>query len=224
MMSDITVDWAQTKIYREIIHDLSSRVGFIFDRSVGRYRDLATGRFVSEKSLEVLMNSYADDFLAYNIDKITSDFLDGKITLTVWQERMARELKDAYVVTGSVGRGGRYLMDYSDYGRIGGHLRAEYRYLNQFAQEIKLGTLSSAQIRWRAHLYARGAQMSYWEGRRKAFQDAGKSLERRVLHPAEHCEDCIQYAAQGWQSIGTFPPPGLGSRCMHGCRCSMEWK
>lgn len=204
--------------------ELATRVGFAFEKVLGRYRNLQTGQFVSEQALIGVVEEFSEDFLINNLDRITDDLLSGKLTLASWQEKFARELKEAYVVAGSVGRGGRRLMDFSDFGRIGGHLRFEYRHLNQFAQEIKLGILSPAQIKARARSYAHGVRSAYWEARRRALQVAGKTLERRVLRPAEHCIDCIGYANRGWQPIGTFPPPGIGSQCLHGCRCEMEWK
>ncbi len=206
------------------VKELALRTGFVFVRGVGRYRNLASGQFVAEKSLQSVVESYADSYVRPALESTTEKFLRGEISLTSWQEQIARELKDAYVTVSAIGRGGRGSMGFSDWGRVGGHLRFEYRHLNTFAQEIKNGMLSAGQIRFRVGLYADGVKVVYWEGRRAAMVDAGYTQSRRVLHPAEHCEDCVGYASQGWVPIGTQPPPGLGSRCLHECKCTEEFR
>lgn len=203
---------------------LATRSGFTFDTSVGRYRDLSTGQFVSESVLVDLIENYSSTFVQENVSQITDDLLSGKITLDSWEVRIAQELKEAYVVSASIGRGGRGLMEMSDWGRIGGHLRFEYRHLDQFAQEIKSGSLSAAQIKFRAQMYADGVRTAFWDGRRASKVAAGMVEERRVLTPAEHCPDCIDYANQSWVVTGTLPPPGSGSRCLHSCKCLMEFR
>lgn len=46
--------------------------------------------------------------------------------------------------------------------------------------------------------------------------------ERRVLGAAEHCEDCIALASEGWVPAGTLPPIGVDTRCGDSCRCTIE--
>lgn len=38
------------------------------------------------------------------------------------------------------------------------------------------------------------------------------------------CEDCIGYAAQGWQPIGILPVPGQRCRCHDNCRCWTDYR
>lgn len=38
------------------------------------------------------------------------------------------------------------------------------------------------------------------------------------------CEDCIGYAAQGWQPIGILPVPGQRCRCNDNCRCWTDYR
>jgi len=42
-----------------------------------------------------------------------------------------------------------------------------------------------------------------------------------VVH---NCDDCVGYAAQGWQAEGVLPVPGEGSQCDGNCRCSLDRK
>ena len=38
------------------------------------------------------------------------------------------------------------------------------------------------------------------------------------------CQDCRDYAAQGWVPIGTLPPPGQMCACHDRCRCYIEYR
>jgi hypothetical protein len=47
---------------------------------------------------------------------------------------------------------------------------------------------------------------------------------RRILDSqAQHCQDCLGYAAQGIVSIGTLPLPGQRCECGARCRCSVRY-
>jgi len=210
-------------LLKQRIVELAERVGFTFERRTGRYRNNATGRFVAERTLRGLAEKFSD-FTAQNMRRHTERFIAGEIDLPTWQDRIAKELRNSYLVSTQIGRGGKNAMTPADYGRIGGRLRFEYRKLNQFALEIKAGMLTDAQILARVQLYAPGARTAYYDGLTAAMKDAELTEERRVLNPAEHCEDCVGYARMGWQPIGTLPQPGTMSRCLHNCQCTMEYR
>ena len=42
-----------------------------------------------------------------------------------------------------------------------------------------------------------------------------------VVH---NCDDCVGYAAQGWQAEGVLPVPGEASQCLGNCRCTLDRK
>lgn len=203
--------------------DLASRAGYVWERATARYRDKATGRFISEGTLVNLAESFTG-FTQDNLTRITEQMTSGKLSLADWQRQFAQELKDSYIVNSQIGRGGRNAMTQSDYGRIGQRLRGEYKYLNNFAQEIADGKLSPAQIQARVDQYAAGTRKAYYDGRTAACKAGGFTEERRILHPAEHCEDCIGYASKGWQPIGTLPEPGESSQCRNNCKCEKEYR
>lgn len=212
------------KTYQSLLAFLQGEAGFVFVKSLGRYRDVASGKFVSESSLRSISDRVMTEYTERRLESLTLKLIDGKLDLQDWQSQFAKVLKDSHIVASTIGRGGRAQMGFSEFGRVGARLREEYRYLNQFAQDIKSGRLTSAQILARAKMYAQGVRTSYWEGRREAFRGAGYLEERRRLHPAEHCTSCVQYANLGWKPIGTLPPPGTQSECMHECKCDMEFR
>lgn len=208
---------------RWLTAELASRTGFRWDPSIARYRDNSTGRLVSERAVFRAADGFRE-FTKENIAGHTRRFLDGQIDVATWQERVAREVKDAHIVSHMAGRGGRNTMTMSDWGKVGSRLRFEYQQLDAFAQEIKAGTLSAAQIQARATLYGNGAHKAFYDGKTRAGIEAGFTEERRRTTPGEVCADCVGYEAQGWVPIGSLPEPGEGSVCRANCRCRKEYR
>jgi hypothetical protein len=53
----------------------------------------------------------------------------------------------------------------------------------------------------------------------------GQTMMMRVARADKRtCEDCLNYAAQGWVPIGTLPPPGQMCACHDRCRCYIEYR
>jgi len=194
-----------------LVYELATAPTYTWDSNAARYRSKATGRFVSEKAILADIERYNERAVSDAVGELTDRLIDGRLDLADWQRRMAREIKDSYVVNLQVGRGGVAQTGFSDYGRIGGRLRFQYQKLNDFAAEIQLGDLTEAQIRVRARMYAMAPRTAYFDGKTAAKIDGGYTHEARKLNPAEHCEDCITLAALGRQPIGTLPEPGDGS-------------
>jgi hypothetical protein len=214
----ISPDTAADRLASWIIYELAQG-GYTWDRSVSRYRDKETGRLVSESKVLSTIERFNDTTIRDNIGGITDRFLDGRIDLPTWQQQMAREIKDGWIVNAMAGRGGKNSMEFSDYGRLGGRLRFEYDRLNQFALRIANGEMTAAQIRANALLYAAGPRVGYFDGKTAANRDAGFVAEQRFLRPGESCADCINYAGRGRVPIGSLPEPGEGSVCQRGCNC-----
>lgn len=116
-------------------------------------------------------------------------------------------------------------MGSAEYGRIGQRLRAEYAYLQQFAADLMAGRISGAMALARVQLYGESIRGSYWEGTSIRQEQQGYSLMRRILDPqANHCQDCLDYAARGLVPLGSVPLPGQRCACRARCRCSVEYK
>ena len=53
----------------------------------------------------------------------------------------------------------------------------------------------------------------------------GYKQVRRILDPgAQHCQDCLDWAASEWQDFGILPPPGERCQCLFNCRCSLDYR
>lgn len=209
--------------YAELAKRGPKRAGVAWESDTRRYRDLGTGRYIAERTITAKLDKY-NDAVAEHMRRETERFIAGQIDLATWQQGVAKDLKDAYIVNLQIGRGGVNVTTFADYGREGGRLNFEYRRLNQFAQEIALGNLSDKQIAARLELYIPGIRTAYYDGKTAAGQAAGLTEERRVLSPVENCDDCVGYADQGWVPIGTLPEPGTQSACMHNCQCEKEYR
>ena len=115
-------------------------------------------------------------------------------------------------------------MGSAEYGRIGQKLRAEYNYLQGFTRDLLDGRMSTPMAIARIGLYAQSVRGSYWEGTEMREQKRGLSLMRRVLDSqAQHCQDCIDYAARGIVTIGSLPMPGQRCACRARCKCSIVY-
>jgi len=187
-----------------------------WDDNVKRYRD-PTGKFISAKNLI----SLRDEFLANRmtiVNSLADDLATGKINIQQWTLSMRQEIKTAYMVEYELGIGGRNMMTFADFGSVGGQLSNQYRYLNNFAEEIAKGNLSPAQIQMRSRMYIDSATQSFERARSAsmgmpqlpAYPGDGQTVCRSnckcnwkieevefgwncywKLGIAEHCDDCV---------------------------------
>jgi len=217
-------DLLSMAIYYELADNDTPDV-FTWDKKTMRYRSKTTGKFVAKRTIESLGDNYIDNNVVPRMEKLTQKLIDGDLRLENWQQSMAKEIKDAWIVELQIGAGGRGQLTQVDYGRMGARLREQYKYLNQFAQEINAsGGPSANQIMARVKQYGRGARTAYYDGQGEAAKKSEYTEERRVTTPAEHCDDCLGYEAEGWQPIGYFPKPGIASACGNNCKCRMEYR
>jgi len=193
-----------------------------YDPISGRYRG-ANGRFLSARAVEALVDGRINK-LGTELRRFTRMLGDGDITLDQWQASVREALKLVHVQAAIIGNGGRETMGAADWGRIGQRLRMEYAYLQNFANDLLGARVSTAQSLARIGLYAQSVRSTYWEGTTIRSEKQGYSLMRRILDgQAEHCQDCLDYAARGVVSIGSLPLPGQRCACRANCRCSVKY-
>jgi hypothetical protein len=193
-----------------------------YDRRIGRYRD-DRGRFLSKEAVGKLVDSRIDQLEA-NLRRYTRMLADGNLTLDQWQGSVREAIKNAHIQAALIGYGGKDEMGSAEYGRIGQRLRAEYTYLQGFARDLLDGRISNPMALARIGLYAKSVRGSYWQGTELRQQQQGFSLMKRKLDgQAQHCQDCLDYAARGIVPIGTLPLPGQRCACRARCRCSIEY-
>lgn len=194
-----------------------------YDRATGRYRN-ERGQFLSKKSVQDLVDSRINK-LENSLQRFTRMLADDSITLEQWQSSVRQAIKEAHLQAAIIGNGGRNNMGNAEYGRIGQRLRQEYTYLQGFASDLLGQRVSTPMALARIKLYAQSVRGSFWEGTSIRQESEGYSLMRRKLDAqANHCQDCLDYAARGFVSIGSVPLPGQRCACRARCRCSVEYK
>jgi hypothetical protein len=198
---------------------------FVYDRSRRAWIDLVRGGVIEAAQVSAELERQSA-LAAAVLEALTEQLYAGLISLAEWQMAVAAELRDAHVAHAMCGKGGRERMNQRAWGRVGGHLKDEYRWLTRFAEQIDDGEVSLAQAQARVGQYARASQQAYlreWAKEQDRPEWAGlptlnqvprdgrtrckgncacnlKSTTRGLvweLNPAEHCEDCQRLAAGG---------------------------
>lgn len=196
---------------------------FQYDNRANRWRNPVNGQFVSENTVIAEMRRHQEATYTA-LDNLTKDLYAGRVNIQQWQTSVALELKDAHLAQAMFGAGGRANMDASKWGRVGGTLADEYRYLTNFANQIANGDISEKQALARIKQYGNATQQSYYReyanagdvpidgsnpldtvpgaGATRCRGNCKCSLSRDAngliiwsLSVAEHCPDCIGYAA-----------------------------
>lgn len=200
--------------------------GFTFDRGVARYRDTSTGRFVSrDRGANSIMRLLDQRIRSseQRLGDIVQAIADKSMAPGVGQMLMRDELRRLHLQNAALGAGGVDRLTFREFGRAGRALRDTYPRVANLVQGLNNGTVSIDQAMNRITGYVGEARVNFLHAERDAAHNTGlPHEERRLLGVAEHCVDCVGYAAQGWQPMGTLPVPGERSRCNGRCRCRME--
>jgi hypothetical protein len=193
-----------------------------YDPRTGRYR-AANGRFLSGKTVEAIVDGRINS-LKTKLRTLTASLIDNSLSIEQWQVQTRALLKTAHIQAALVGNGGQQGMDAAAWGRVGWRLRDEYRYLEGFAKDLLEQRVSAPMALARISLYGDSARGSYWTGTTIRQEKQGYTLMRRILDPqAQHCDDCLRYAAAGMVSMGVLPMPGQRCACRARCRCTVKY-
>lgn len=199
--------------------------GYRWDPRANRYRDADTGRFLPrDQALAFVEQALARTGETANA--LATMVAEGQIASGDWGERMWQEIKDEHIRQYLSAVGGRAQMTPAMWGANGGILADQMRYFRGFRGEVAAGNLSEAQIAARSRMYINAAREAYERGVQRTAINAGAVEERWVVNAAaEHCGDCLDLAAQGWQPVGTFPVPCSGAtQCRSNCKCHLEYR
>ena len=193
-----------------------------WDDRAKRYRDTATGRFITQHKAVTLRDYYIEAKKA-DVDGVTRRLLNHSTNLQQWTLDMRAQVKDTYINEYMLARGGRNNMTQSDWGRVGGMLKKQYQHLDNFARDIDAGKVSGGQIRTRARMYVDSATQAFERAKTESLglpvlpaypgdgqtvcrancqchwdiQDRGDHWDATwVLGVAEHCPDCVDNSRQ----------------------------
>ena len=187
-----------------------------------RFRDLRTGRYISERQVRDFVDNIADA-ASQQLGTLSAQYRAGQITMTVWQAESRAVIKSSQIASALAAYGGRSQMDSQKWGYVGFRIREQYAYFNRFAEDILSGRQRlNGRADVRARLYGQAARQTYVDVQRRQAAQSGVMFERNVLGAAEHCAECVAQTARGWVPIGTLIPPGRRT-CRGNCRCSISY-
>ncbi len=195
---------------------------YTFSRDAARYRSSDTGRFVARRDIVSLLETQTNS-AERRLGEMVTALHEGRIDSSTWQVTMRDELRRLGSQNMALGIGGWDRASFAQWGRLGGYLQADYQRMTDLAQGIAAGEVTLPQALNRVAGYVISARRNYYEADRDAMAASdGQFEERRLLGSSEHCGDCIDLAAQGWQPAGELPIPGEGTECGSHCQCDME--
>lgn len=200
---------------------MNPRNQYRWNDKAGRYVNRRTGRFVAFSEVQEALNTAIENG-AKAMRELSKDLKDRKIDLATWQTEMMKEIKMTHLNSAAAAKGGWAQMTQADYGRVGGIVTREYRYLRNFAKQIASGEQKlDGRFLMRAEQYIKAGRETYHRTLAAEQEKRGYDEERSVLNPADHCPDCVLEAAKGWQKMGLMIVIGK-RQCRHNCRCSRQ--
>ena len=187
-----------------------------------RFRDLESGRYISERQVRDFVDNIAD-LASRRMGEATAQYRAGQITVAEWQATMMETIKASQIASALAAYGGRDQMNASRWGLVGQQIRTQYAYLARFTDDVLSGRQRmNGRMDARARQYGQGARSLYENIRRRESTAAGFRFERNELHPADHCDQCVNQTALGAVPIGTLVPIGRRT-CRSNCRCTLVY-
>ena len=191
-----------------------------------RYRDTATGRYISAQSVRRDVARLADTAGRDVARQLTTALRDGRIGLAEWQVGMARAVKNVNYAAVASASGGVQNMTAVERGRAGAIIREQYAYLRNFAKQIETGEQPlDGRALVRAEMYMDAAKGSFAEQKRAGF--AGRHAGAVVMvrshrHKRDSCRSCIGLHGK-WFRMGDPEYMPVGHReCNVNCGCTEE--
>lgn len=191
--------------------------GYTWDREAVRFRD-SSGRFVPQTRVREAIDAFATG-VADELEQLTRRLIAGEINDAQWEIDAKGLLKSAHIATAAIASGGRDKLTPVSLGKVGSRLKKEYEYLFNLSRARGRGEVSDAQLIARIRMFGEGSTRAYESARRGEMIDAGYTRERRVIASSVPCPECQDYAARGWQHVGTLPATGEACSCRSNCKC-----
>lgn len=206
---------------------------WVWEIGTRRYRNLDTGRFVGSAQVVNLVNGIVDRTDS-PVSALNTMLGDKRLNAADWKTGFARQIKNAYIQQAELAAGGRAQMTPQLWGMVGGTVREQYGYLNDFAKLVANGQLTATQIEARTKMYINSSREAFWRVKDAKAREQGLTEERWIpIGDDATCSPCSDAGAMGWQPIGTFAQPGSGrvrnsprTYCegLTNCRCEKEYR
>ena len=135
-----------------------------WNQNTHRYRNTATNGVVTENTLIGLRDTMIDSWRG-RVQDLADDLVTGKLTVQEWTLQMRREVSYIFSDEYMLAKGGRNAMFQADLDAIDDMLRTQYTFLQSFAEDVKTGSLSQAQVAARSELYLDSATQAHERGK-----------------------------------------------------------
>ena len=189
--------------------------------AAGRYRDTATGRFVSGAAVRGELDGYLN-----NTDSAAKALAEGlrgrQLSLADWELGMRQHIKNVHLNAIALERGGWANMRPQDYGRAGQVIREQYGYLRNFADQSEAGTQRlDGTLGRRARMYSEAARTTFYNSKH-ANRRPEISHVRSMRNGRDSCEECTDLDGR-WYRIDDAAYKLPGQRiCLTSCLCAEE--
>lgn len=182
---------------------------WIFNQDAKRYRNPESGKSVNPRQAVALR----DDFISFvSFDPPSSSELlaKGDITIQEWELSMRKRIKQSYLDEFTLGKGGRNNLTTANLDDVGNLLKKQFDFLHRFAEQIKNGELSEAQIQNRSNQYINSSTQAYELGKTASF-----GMPNLPQYPADGSQICrsnckcrweIQENEEDWQATWVLDP------------------
>jgi hypothetical protein len=142
---------------------------FAFQSATGRFRNLRTGRFVSQSKLTSLRDTFIKNQETW-AKTLAEQVYHGNMSVSSWERAMQDRIKSNYTALYMQGRGGRDAMTDLDRRRLGPLINEQFDYLRGFAQDVMAKDMSIDAIANRSQLYFNGSRKALDKGREQVFK------------------------------------------------------
>jgi len=205
------------------------RFGYDPDTMTYSQQTKTTSKTLGQRSIKMDVNRFALGIQAEQ-RKLMSDLMNKQITPQEWYAETTRLMKLSYLASVTVARGTNEPMDEEENNYWLLLLLLLFLKLNSFVEAL---ANEEIPLNLKIPIYAGlrgGASRSVYENW-KLFQATrgGYDEGRRILSPAEHCEEsvthpgCIEEAGRGWVPIGSIIPLGQCT-CRDNCKCYLQFR
>lgn len=205
---------------------------YSYDATALRYRSPTTGRFISQKQIDNSLDKYRA-IQSNEMRATAQQFINKQITRRDAEMAIAKSIKNLWNTELVAGKGGVQNVAANDWLTVARELKQQYYMgqsdktgksygLRQLFDAYERGEKSPSQLLNSMDSYAKASKKAYWLANQQMAQKSNSyTLMQRILGIAEHCSDCVRFAALGVQPIGTLPLPKTNCICNFNCRCSI---
>lgn len=137
---------------------------WVYDETTHRYRDTATGRYLSPSTMVSLRDDAIERSRA-SVRALAESVASGDLSVQDWLVEMRDQVQTVTRLQYLFGRGGRHAARSSDRAVMATLVDDQWAFLQGFAEAVQAGRLSANQIRARAGLYLDSSVHAYERGR-----------------------------------------------------------